>query len=132
MRHRPLARTAVAVLAAVVLVACGAQERSDISPQAAEVLAADVEAVTAAARAGDAAALQEALKTLRGHVDGQQESGDLSSARAARILAAGARVALDVGAPAPQVVVSTVPVPVPADSNEGGRKGDKHDEQDDD
>lgn len=117
---------------ALILVACAQQDGTEISPQAAQVLAADVDAVTAAARAGDAAALQEALKVLHGHVDAQQESGDLSSDRAARILAAGARVALDVGAPAPQVVISTVPVPVPADRGEGGRGKKKDDDEDDD
>lgn len=128
MRRRLLARAAPCLVAAFVVTGCGEQEQPEISPQAAQVLAADVDAVTAAARAGDATALQEALKTLRAHVDAQQESGDLSSDRAARILAAGARVALDVGAPAPEVVVSPVPVPAPAGGSQDKGKGREKDE----
>lgn len=116
----------VAALLVVTVAGCGQQPEPDISAQAAKVLGADVDAITAAARAKDATKVQQALKTLRGHVDAQQASGELSPERASQILAAGARVAIDVGVPAPKVVVSRVPAPPAPDLDRG--KDDKKDE----
>lgn len=124
--RRPLAALAVTGALLVGLSGCGSDE-PEISPAAAKVLAADVDAITAAARAKDAAQVQAALKTLRAHVDEQQESGELSADRASRILAAGAKVALDVGVPPPKVVVSRVPAP-PAPGPERGKDAKKDDE----
>ncbi len=135
MKSRPPRLLVALLLSAVTgLGACGGQEGTEISPQAAKILGSDVDAVEAAARAGDAAKLQQALTALREHVDAQQRSGDLSSARASQILAAGARVALDVGVPPPVVVVSPSPVPAPRTETrrtENG-KGDDDDKEDED
>lgn len=105
---------------------CG-EQKPEISSVAAKMLSADVDAVTDAARAGDAAKVQQALRTLGVHVAQQQKAGELSSARASTILAAGARVTLDLGVPPPRVVVSPVPVRVPV----APKKADKDEEQDD-
>lgn len=131
--RRPLAGLLVAAVLGARLSACGRQDDPDISLEAATVLGADVDAITAAARAKDAAKVQEALKTLRTHVDEQQALGDLNTERASRILAAGARVALDVGVPAPKVVVSRVPAPpAPRQAPPQSDKNDQKDDKDDD
>ena len=137
MKARPPRLLVALLLSAVTgLSACGGQEGTEISPQAVKILGSDVDAVEAAARAGDAAKLQQALTALREHVDAQQRSGDLSSARASQILAAGARVALDVGVPPPVVVVSPSPVPAPRTETRRTENGkgddDKEDEDDED
>lgn len=123
--HRRCAVLAGALALVLSASSCGAQN-PEMSSASAKVLGADVDAVTAAARAGDAAKVQQALRTLGVHVAEQQKAGELSAARASTILAAGARVALDVGVPPPRVVVSPVPVRVPVE-----QKRDK-DEDDDD
>lgn len=124
-------RAVAAVLTALLtvgLAGCGEQKRADISPQAAQVLASDVDAITAAARAKDATQVQQALQALRSHVDAHQASGDLSSERASRILAAAAKVGLDVGLPAPKVIVS--PVPAPPARRQEPQKGESKDDKD--
>lgn len=113
-------------LALLISVSSCGQQRPEISSAAAKVLSADVDAATAAARAGDAVKLQQALRNLRVHVEEQQKAGELSPARASRILAAGARVALDVGIPPPEVVR----VPVEQKKVEKKKK-DQGEEEDD-
>lgn len=121
-----------AVLAVLISVSSCGEQKPELSSAAAQVLSADVDAVTAAARAGDAAKLQQALRNLRVHVEEQQEAGQLSPARASTILAAGARVALDVGIPPPKVVVSPVPVRVPVEQKKKDKDDDKHEEEEKD
>lgn len=121
--------TALALLISVS--SCG-QQKPEISPAAAKVLNADVDAVTAAARAGDAVKLQQALRSLRVHVEEQQKAGEVTPARASTILAAGARVALDVGIPPPKVVVSPVPVRVPVEQKKKDEEEDDEDREEED
>lgn len=127
MRARRCSVAVAAGLALVLSVSSCGQQDADISPAAAEVLSADVDSVTVAARAGDAAKVQLALRTLGVHVAQQQKSGDLSPARASTILAAGARVALNLGAPPPRVVVKPVPVRVPQERRDGDDEEDEDD-----
>lgn len=121
-----------AVLAVLISVSGCGEQKPEISSVAAKVLSADVDAVTAAARAGDAAKLQQALRNLRVHVEEQQNAGQLSPARASTILAAGARVALDVGIPPPKVIVSPVPVRVPVEQKKKDKDGDEHEDEEKD
>jgi hypothetical protein len=102
-----------AVLAAAALVAltgaaCGSQP--ELGAAAAQVLQQDVADVRAAAKSGDQPRTAAALGKLRGDVAAQGAAGHLSAARAARILDAGARVALDVSAGGSAGVPTTVPV----------------------
>lgn len=95
------------------------------------MLNADVDAITTAAKAWDATAVQRALKRLRAHVEQQQKAGELTPARAERIIAAGARVALDAGIPAPQIIVSPVPVRAPTPEKDEDDDDDKEDKEED-
>lgn len=113
---------AAAALALSVLTGCGSDE--DLSAAAERVLQADVKAVETAARAGNRAGLQSALARLRTHVEEQQAKGEVSQERAARILAAGARVALDVGLPRPAPVATPSRPPATGGDGEGDGKGD--------
>jgi hypothetical protein len=118
---------AAVVLSLGLLAGCGGQE--DLSVEAEQALTQDVAAITDAARVGDAARLQELVVQLRRHVEQFEDSGDVSESRAAEILAAAARVATDVGPPAPEVVVSVVPA-APPEPAEGEGKGDDDDKDD--
>lgn len=92
-------RALVAVAVGLVVAGCGRNE--DLSAPAAPVLQRDVAAVAAAARAGEPVALNAALARLRTDVAQRRSAGQLSAARATRILDAAARVALDVTAVRP-------------------------------
>ena len=140
MRRRTVAAV---VLGLSLLAGCGGGEA--LSAAAEEALSRDVEAIAAAARAGDAVRLQELVGELRGHVAELEVDGEVSGDRAAEILAAAARVATDVAPPEPEpkpepepepepkpepepeVVVSVVPAPPPeeADTDEDQGEGEK-------
>jgi cytoskeletal protein RodZ len=107
---RPVRWLAAVGLSASLLAGCGGTEPPSLSPEAAQVLASDVDAVAAAARSQDVAALGGALQALRGHVEHYSTLEEISPERASRILAAAARVATDVQPAAPQ------PAPEPAAS----------------
>lgn len=108
-------RALVAVAAGGLLVAgCGRNE--DLSAAAASVLQRDVAAVAAAARAGEPVALNAALARLRTDVAQRRSAGQLSAARATRILDAAARVALDVTAVRPAT-------PAPSRKSDGHSDG---------
>lgn len=121
------ARVLLAVAATGSAAACGSSQASDLSVTAAHVLEGDVAAVTVAATARDPAHLATAMTRLRADVLAQQRSGGLTPARAARILAAGARVAQDVGSP-PLPEVTHAPTSTPHGTH--GGQGDGHGEGD--
>lgn len=106
-------RLLLALLTAALLAGCGGAQETGLTPAAAGVLGKDVDAITSAARADDATRVQELLLQLREDVERLQADGELSEARGARVLAAAARVATDVGAPEPEVVVTPAPAPQP-------------------
>lgn len=115
---------AVAGLAGVALAACGSQ--SDLSAAAGQVLQRDAAAVAAAARTGNAGLVNAALTRLRTDVAQRRAAGQLSAARATRILDAGARVALDVVTvhKSPTRPVAPVqPLPAKQKSKDGGGDG---------
>lgn len=122
-------RHLAAVLAAVLLAGCGGT--TDLTSSAASVLKRDADVLTAAARAGDGTGVQAALAVLRRDVAAQQKSGELTSARAQRVLTAAMTLARDVPAPVP-TVSPTPEVTATPDSGGHGRGKKKNDEDDGD
>jgi len=123
-------RTVAAVVLGLSLLAgCGGGE--ELSVAAEEALTPDVEAIASAARADDAARLQELVGELRRQVEELEANGEVSGDRAAEILTAAARVATDVGPPEPEVIVSVVPAPPPEDAgtDENQDEGEKKDDE---
>jgi hypothetical protein len=103
----------IAVLAAgmvALATGCGAAS-SVISEKANRQLRLDVLAVTEAAAAKDTAAAAAALIRLHTHVVALQESGDLSSDRAAEIDAAATKVADGLDGLAPATAQTAPPKP---------------------
>ena len=134
-RQRRQTSAAAAVWGSVLLglVSCGTGHR-DLSDAAARVLQHDVNGVTAAASAGDPKRVEAALQQLRVDVARQHQDGELSAARAARILAAGARIRLDISGPptpSPRPTPGEVPRTPPATDrqhrHDGGDNGDSGD-----
>ncbi|GAC1441881.1 MAG: hypothetical protein NVSMB55_10890 [Mycobacteriales bacterium] len=111
------------LIGALALAGCGSG--TDLSSSAAAGLQRDTAAVSAAARAGDAARTSTALASLRADVGRGRAAGELSPARAGRILDAAARVALDVVAthPAPPARPQVAP-PAQPQTGGGGGEGD--------
>lgn|GEM_PF-5933824 len=111
-----------------LLVGCSSHP-ADVSASAGTALATDVARLSTAARAHDATGVRSAVVALRAEVSRQQASGDLSTSRAATVLAAAARVAADVPlpSPAPTVVPASprpvVSPPAPAGGSKGKGKG---------
>lgn len=116
-----------AAAVSVLLAGCGGAAPADLSSSAAAVLQRDADAIARAARSGNGTAVQAALAVLRRDVAAQQKSGDVSAARAQRVLAAGAVLATDVPVPKPAPVVTRAPVatsPSPEHRERGKGKGD--------
>jgi hypothetical protein len=119
----------VVLLGGTLLVGCGSSPSSDLSASAATVLQKDAAALAAAATSGNGSAVQAAVATLRADVGAQRAHNGLSAARAARVLAAAAKVAADVPAPVPTPVVTPV-TPKSEAPAPGKAKKRKHYQQD--
>lgn len=97
------------VLSAGLLVGCGGSS-AGLSKSAEAVLQRDAAALASAALSGDGAAVSSALARLRSDLEAQQRSGDVSVARAERVLTAAMAVVEDVSAPV-QPTVGPTPAP---------------------
>ncbi len=105
----------------------------NLPDQAASALAPRVEAIRAAAAAGDRAGAQAGVDQLRAQLSELRGQGSLDAADAARVLdavdAVEARLAL---LPAPTTTTTAPPAPPPADQegdgDRGKGKGHKHDD----
>lgn len=107
---RRLVRTVPAVVASMVLVACGG---SDLSPGAASRLQHEVAELRGAAAAGDADAAERELDQLRTLVDDLLRADEISEQRAREILDAAAAVEEELPALEPPP-----PPPPPAEDDE--------------
>lgn len=118
---------AFASLPIAVLSSCASQPLPSLTASASQKLSADVANVETAARSGNTDAVRAALAALRTDVAKLQDSGGVTAARAAEIVAAANRIATDTGAnvspaPAPTVVIID-PGKVKKHDNGGGDNG---------
>lgn len=113
---------AVVMVAIVALTTCA---RSEIDAQASRNLQARVDAIRAAADAGDIEQAQLLLGQLERAVSRLERRGELSASRASEILDAAASVtaALDAATSA----ISPSSSPLPSESPENGEGGHGHD-----
>ena len=120
---------AFASLPIAVLSSCASQPLPSLTASASQKLSADVANVETATRSGNTDAVRAALAALRTDVAKLQDSGGVTAARAAEILAAANRIAADTGAnvsPAPSPATTVVivdPGKVKKHDNGGGDNG---------
>jgi hypothetical protein len=105
-RHPLLSLGTAGIALGFVLLTAACGSTVSLSATAAPVLQKDAAALAVAARAGDQARFLSALALLRSDVSRERAGGQLSAARANRILDASIRVAADV-TPAPATATPT-------------------------
>jgi hypothetical protein len=116
-------RAAVALALVLALGGCGTSD-DGISAAARSRLAPLVRQIRRAAESRDRAGAQHALAALQGAVAASEQDGEISSAKAAQILAAAERVQHQLGLlPAPTTTTTTTTT-IPKKKGHG--KGDKH------
>lgn len=103
-----MTRRPIGLLVGMLLLAgCGGSHPA-LSSSAASVLQKDADALAAAARSGNRAALKAAYDALQADLARQRSSGGVTAARADSVLAAAQRVLADGQAAAPVVTPSPV------------------------
>ncbi len=123
-------RTAAGVATALLLAGCGGGlSIPTLNAEASGVLRKDVARVETAARTGSAASLDAASEQLRADVAAQQRAGEVSSVRAADILAQLTAVLADAAAARPSPTVAPSPTAVPRQSPGKRKKGEGGDEK---